>query len=140
MEKKCIEKKYIQSEQGIVYYWIGGNQSENANCIVFTHGMTADHTMFDKQVEYFSKEYKIITWDVPLNGESRPYEGFSYNTVANELKRILDEEKVERAILIGQSMGGYICQEFAIQYPEKVRAFVAADTNPFGHYYYSKWE
>lgn len=135
-----MEKKYIQSEQGRVYYWIGGNFSENANCIIFTHGMTADHTMFDKQVEYFNKEYKIITWDVPLHGKSRPYEGFTYNTVANELKRILDEEKVEKGILIGQSMGGYICQEFAIQYPGKVKAFVAVDTNPFGHYYYSKYE
>lgn len=135
-----MENKSICSKYGVVHYWVGGKNSENANCIVFTHGMIADHTMFNKQVEYFSKEYKIITWDLPLHGKSRPYEGFSYNSVSNELKRILDEEKVGRAILVGQSMGGYICQEFAIQYPEKVRTFVAVDTNPFGHYYYSKWD
>ncbi|WP_028307999.1 alpha/beta fold hydrolase [Desulfitibacter alkalitolerans] len=135
-----MEKRYIQSEHGIIYYWIGGNQSKNANCIVFTHGMTADHTMFDKQVECFSEEYRIITWDVPLHGESRPYDEFSYYNVAYELKRILDKEKIDKVILVGQSMGGYVCQEFAIQYPEKVSAFVAVDTNPFGHCYYSKWE
>jgi len=133
-------KKNIQSERGIIYYWISGNQSKNANCIVFTHGMTADHTMFDKQVEHFSKEYKVITWDVPLHGESRPYEGFSYYNVSRELKEILNVEGIDTAIFIGQSMGGYVCQEFAIQYPEKVKAFVAVDTNPFGHYYYTKWE
>lgn len=135
-----MKKKSIQSEHGIIYYWIGGDQNIDANCIVFTHGMTADHTMFDKQVDCFGKEYKIITWDMPLHGESRPYDEFSYYNVAYELKKILDAEKVVRVILVGQSMGGYVCQEFAIQYPEKVKAFLAVDTNPFGHYYYAKWE
>lgn len=135
-----MEKKSIKSEHGIIYYWIGGNKNEDASCIIFTHGMTADHTMFDMQVGYFGEKYKIITWDMPLHGESRPYDNFSYYNVAYELKNILDVEKVDKVILVGQSMGGYVCQEFAIQYPEKVKAFVAVDTNPFGHYYYSKWE
>lgn len=102
--------------------------------------MTADHSMFDKQVEYFSKEYKVITWDIPLHGESRPYNNFTYNNAIEELYTILKVEKVNKIILVGQSMGGYICQEFAIHFPEKVIAFVAVDTTPFGHYYYSKWE
>lgn len=135
-----MEKKKIKSQHGTIYYWIDGNHSKDSRCIVFTHGMTADHTMFDKQVEYFRKEYKIITWDVPLHGESRPYEGFSYYNVAQELNGILKIERIDKVILVGQSMGGYVCQEFAIQYPEKVKAFIAVDTNPFGHYYYSKWE
>lgn len=135
-----MEKKSINSEYGTTYYWLGGNQSKDSRCIVFTHGMTADHTMFDKQVECFTKEYKIIVWDVPLHGESRPYEDFSYYNVAQELNCILNTEKINKIILVGQSMGGYVCQEFAIQYPDKVIAFVAVDTNPFGHYYYSKWE
>jgi pimeloyl-ACP methyl ester carboxylesterase len=52
----------------------------------------------------------------------------------------LQAEEIDKAILVGQSMGGYACQQFVIQYPEKVEAFIAVDTNPFGHYYYSKWE
>ena len=135
-----MEKKSVSSEHGTTYYWVGGNDSENSQCIVFTHGMTADHTMFDKQIEYFREEYKIITWDVPLHGESRPYKEFSYKNLAQELNCILNTEGIHKIILVGQSMGGYVCQEFSIQYPEKVKAFVAVDTNPFGHYYYSKWD
>ena len=82
-----MEKKNIKSQYGTVYYWIGGNQSKDSECIIFIHGMTADHTMFDKQVEYFKKEYKIITWDIPLHGESRPYEYFSYYNVVEEIGR-----------------------------------------------------
>lgn len=132
-------KKLIESESGKVYYWIGGKE-EDGVCMVFTHGMTADHTMFDKQVEYFSKKYKVITWDMPLHGESRSYSNFTYRKAAQELNTILEIENINKVILIGQSMGGYVSQKFGIHYPEKVKAFVAVDTNPFGHEYYAKWE
>lgn len=135
-----MDKKKIESQEGTIYYWMGGNQREDNLCIVFTHGMTADHTMFDKQVEYFSDKYKIITWDLPLHGESRPYDNFSYRNAARELKLILDTENLSSVILVGHSMGGYVCQEFAAQYGERIKAFVGVDTTPFGHSYYSKWE
>lgn len=135
-----IENKKIQSKNGNVYYWIGGNQNSDARCIIFVHGLTADHSMFDKQVDYFSKEFKVITIDVPLHGKSRPYKDFSLKNVTGELMKILDTENLSQVVLVGQSMGGYICQEFAIHYPNKVQGFIGVDTNPFGHYYYPKWE
>jgi len=135
-----MENKEIQSDAGTISYWIGGNTGAHAKCIVFIHGMTADHTMYNKQVEYFRNEYRIITLDVPLHGESRPYINFSLYNVAKEVKNILDMEKINKVILVGQSMGGYISQEIASHYPEKVSGFIAVDSNPFGHYYYAKWE
>jgi len=135
-----LEHKIIQSENGNIHYWIGGNQNQDAKCIVFIHGMTADHTMFDRQVDYFSQEFKVITIDLPLHGKSRPYMNFSYQNAVHELLKILDTENLSQVILVGQSLGGYVCQEFAINYPKKVQAFIGIDTNPFGHYYYPKWQ
>lgn len=137
-----MEHKSINSERGIVHYWINRNHDENSRCIVFTHGLTANHIMFEKQVNYFSDQYTVITWDVPLHGESRPYRDFSYKNAAADLKEILDTENVSKAILVGMSMGGYPCQEFALQYSDSVLAFIALDTTPFGLDYYSssdKW-
>ncbi|MCB2353493.1 alpha/beta fold hydrolase [Clostridium estertheticum] len=130
-----MKHKSVKSERGITHYWI--NEIENARCIVFTHGLTANHMMFEKQVEYFSTKYTVITWDVPLHGESRPYTNFSYENTAIELKTILDVENIQQVILVGMSMGGYPSQEFAIQYPNKVIAFIALDTTPLGQSYYS---
>lgn len=135
-----MKQKTIKSKNGIVHYWIGGSQRKNSTCIVFNHGMTADHSMFDQQIDYFIEEYRVITWDIPLHGESRPYKNFTYSNVVKELNEILKKEDIEKVILVGQSMGGYICQEFARYYPEKIEAFIAVGTNPFGHYYYSDWE
>ena len=132
-----MEHKSVKSDRGTTHYWIKRNSNEKARCIVFTHGLTANHMMFEKQVEYLSDEYTVITWDVPLHGEYRPYTNFSYENTAIELKSILDTENIQQVILVGMSMGGYPSQEFAIQYPDKVSGFIALDTTPFGLSYYS---
>lgn len=131
------EHKWIESINGRVHYWVSNKGSETT-CIVFTHGLTADHTMFEKQVEFFAKEYCVLTWDIPLHGLSRPYSDFTYYNAAKELKTILDIEGIDKVILVGMSMGGYPCQEFASLFPGYVEGFVALDTTPFGLEYYSK--
>jgi pimeloyl-ACP methyl ester carboxylesterase len=135
--RNMVEKSVV-SERGTTYYWIDRNENQDAGCIVFTHGLTADHTMFKKQVEYFKEGYTVITWDVPLHGKSRPYNDFSYRNTAVDLKNILEAENIGSAVLVGMSMGGYPSQMFASLYPEKVEGFVALDTTPFGLEYYSK--
>lgn len=132
------EHKQIESKNGVVHYWIDRNVNKDAKCIVFTHGLTADHSMFERQVDYFEKKYSVITWDVPLHGLSRPYQDFSYYQTATELKTILEKERIEKVILVGMSMGGYPSQEFASRYPDMVEGFIALDTTPFGMKYYSK--
>lgn len=91
-----MNHKSVKSKRWTTHYWIYKNPDINAKCIVFTHGLTANHIMFEKQVEYFSSKYTIITWDVPLHGESRPYNDFSYKNTALELKTILDFENIKR--------------------------------------------
>ncbi|MGL4344744.1 MAG: alpha/beta fold hydrolase [Cellulosilyticaceae bacterium] len=133
-----MEHKQVKSQYGVTHYWISHSSDVRAKTIVFTHGVTADHTMFEKQVEYFQKEYTIIVWDVPLHGLSRPYKTFSYTNAANELNSILQVEHIQKVVLVGMSMGGYPSQEFGRLYPEKVEGFIALDTTPFGIKYYSK--
>mgnify|MGYP003818183745 CR=1 FL=1 len=54
------EHKQIQSDNGITHYWIMRNTNKAAKCIVLTHGLTADHSMFEKQVEYFQENCSVI--------------------------------------------------------------------------------
>lgn len=132
-----MEHKEIKAKGGIVHYWI--DRAEDCqNCIVFFHGVTADHIMFEKQIAYFSGKYTILLWDIPMHGLSRPYVGFSYQDTATILHEILNKEKIETVFLVGMSMGGYPCQHFAALYPHMVKGFVALDTTPLGMTYYSK--
>lgn len=88
----AVQHKQIAARGGTVHYWV--DRREGAECLVFTHGVTADHTMFEKQVERFAGRYTLILWDVPMHGLSRPYAGFSYRETAQILLSILDAEGI----------------------------------------------
>lgn len=133
-----MNHRTISGLGGTVHYWISRPENTCKGAIVFTHGLTADHTMYEKQIEFFKDEYTIITWDVPLHGLSMPYEGFSYERAAKDLHTILEQEAIEKVFLVGMSMGGYPSQVFASLYPEKTLCFIGIDTTPFDPEYYSK--
>ena len=133
-----MEHKTILGVGGTVHYWISRPCGMPKGTIVFTHGLTANHTMFEKQIAYFQNEYVVITWDVPMHGLSIPYQSFSYENTARDLNSILEQECIEKVCLAGMSMGGYSSQMFAHLYPQKVQCFIGIDTTPFGLAYYSK--
>lgn len=132
-------EKHITSQRGKTFYWTNEKATENPT-IIFSHGLTADHTLFDKQIDSLSKVYNLITWDYPLHGKSRPYINFTYEHAVNELKSILDAESIEEVILVGQSAGGYISQAFIHTYPNMVKGFVGIGTTPLEKKYYKKSE
>lgn len=131
-----MEKKWVESSRGRTYYWI--SRRAGAPVLVFLHGLSADHTLFDKQIDYFRENYTVLAWDAPAHGASRPYADFTMLHCAVELKRVLDAEEIRRCVLVGQSMGGMIAQTFIAHWPERVRGFVGVDTCPMDPAFYSK--
>lgn len=125
----------ITDSAGNIVYWKSDLFDSSRDTLFFLHGLTANHTMFEQQFPFFEKTCNIIAWDAPAHGESRPYSGFTYEKAAHGMKRILDECGVPSAVLVGQSMGGFIAQAFICRYPEMARAFVAIDSTPYGDYY-----
>ncbi len=133
-----MTRKSVSTASGEVVYYTSENWDCGRDTLVFLHGLTADHTMFDPQFEYFKVKYNIIAWDAPAHGKSRPFADFTYPKAAEALKQIFDENGVTSASIAGQSMGGYIAQSFIKRYPETVKAFIGIDTTPYGEGYYSK--
>lgn len=111
-------EKNISSESGKTYYWTEKRNSPFS--LVFLPGLTANHQLFDRQIEVFSEQYDIIVWDAPAHGKSRPYKDFSYHNAAEELKNILNMEGIKQAVLIGQSAGGFVAQSFYKKYADMV--------------------
>lgn len=106
-----------------IHYWLGG--AADRPLVVFTHGATMDHAMFDEQVRALLPDYRVLTWDVRGHGESRPLQGdFTLADCAADLIALLDKVGVEQAVLVGQSMGGYISQYAYLYHPERVQAMV----------------
>jgi len=106
-----------------LHYWLTGPTT--APLIVFTHGVSMDHTMFAAQVDALRHHYRLLTWDVRGHNESQPMgRDFSIQLVVEDLAALLDQLGYHQAILVGHSMGGLVSQEFLFRYPERVMALV----------------
>lgn len=104
-------------------------------------GLSADHHLFDKQLDYFSNKYNCLVWDAPAHGLSRPFElNYTMRDMARFLNEIFELEHIFMPVLIGQSLGGYISQMYMIMYPNTVSGFISIDSCPMSRKYYSWWE
>ncbi len=120
---------------GGIHYWVNGIQ-DSSSTLVFLPGLTADHRLFEKQVEYFGGRCKVLVWDAPGHFRSRPFVlDFSLMDEARWLREILDAEGIARPVLIGQSMGGYVAQCFMELYPGRAAGFISIDSAPLQRRY-----
>jgi pimeloyl-ACP methyl ester carboxylesterase len=102
-------------------YWLDG--PAGAPLVVFSHGATCDHTMFDDQVPAVTARYRMLAWDMRGQGASRPADPpFSCARAARDLAALLDHLGEGKVALIGQSIGGNVGQEFIFLYPERCAA------------------
>lgn len=134
-----MEQRQLVTERGCVFYWYS-KCSDADTTLVLLHGLTADHTLFERQVSHYWGKVSILCWDAPAHGKSRPYQGFSYHDAAEVLRGILNQEQIGEAIFVGQSMGGYVIQTLIKQEPKIVKGFIGIDTCPFGERYYSRMD
>ncbi|MDB8553557.1 alpha/beta fold hydrolase [Turicibacter sanguinis] len=86
--------------------------------ILFIHGWPLNHNMWEYQVEYLTKlGYRCITLDLRGYGKSdRPYYGYDYDTMASDIKAVIDTLKLKNITLVGHSMGAAIAIRYMLNY------------------------
>ncbi|MCY7016868.1 alpha/beta hydrolase [Streptococcus sanguinis] len=135
-----IEKTY-ETSSGVIHYWINDMYASAKSALIFLPGLTADHRLFDKQIEYFKDKYRVLVWDAPGHASSYPFKlNFSLFDMTKWLDRIFVKERIENPILIGQSMGGYVGQTYAQLFPEKLKGLVTIDSPSLQRNYYTAME
>lgn len=127
---------------GDIRYWTNPFVAQRVT-LVFLPGLTADHTLFDKQVEAFESSYNLLVWDAPGHAKSRPFRlEFTLQDKVRWLHEILANYITDGShpALIGQSMGGYVAQEYAALYPGEVAGVVCIDSAPLERAYITSIE
>jgi 3-oxoadipate enol-lactonase len=96
--------------------------------VVFLHAFPLNRTMWDPQVGALVAEYRCIPIDFRGFGDSTPVPPYTMDRYADDVAGVLDTLQIERAVIVGLSMGGYVSFAFWRRHRERVRAFVLADT------------
>jgi len=112
-----------------IEYQDGGQGSP----VLLGHGYSATGRMWDGQRAALGERYRIISWDMRGHGQTEsPDDPAQYSaalTVA-DMRALLQHCGVERAVVGGLSLGGYVALAFYRAHPELVRALVICDSGP----------
>lgn len=119
----------FKSSYGNIYYEIHGQ--DNSTVVAFLHGILMNHKMFEKQIDAFRDEYKLLLWDMPEHGQSvKLQRDFDFSVVADCFIELLDELKIQEVILVGVSLGGWVSQFIAQRHPDRVKALALEGSTP----------
>ncbi len=110
----------------ITYY----EEAGSGEPLVLIRGLGSDLQAWALQVPALAKHFLVITYDNRGAGRSSsPDKPYSIEGMADDLAALLGELKVEKASILGYSMGGMIAQEFALKYPAKVDKLILLGTS-----------
>ena len=96
-------------------------KGEDADWVVFIHGIGGSTKTWKKQIDDFSKNHNILLLDLAGHGNSRDKESeHNLLTIPDEIKEVLDSINIEKAHFVGMSLGTLILIFYTLIYPDTV--------------------
>jgi len=98
--------------------------------VVFIHAFPTDQRLWQPQREGLKNHFRVITLDLWGFGKSASVDGqaVTMTEYADEVKQLFDQLHIQKAIIGGESMGGYIALAFLQKYPDQVKGLILSDT------------
>lgn len=111
-----------------IYYEIHG--PSEAPPIIFIEGWGYSLWMWFRQIPFLKEKYRCIVFDNRGVGKSsKPNYPYTMEMFANDAVSLMDALDIQTAHILGISMGGFIAQQIAISYPDKVRSLILVSTS-----------
>ena len=127
-ELLAIETGVAKFGQSEIYYEIAGS---GAPTVILMHGGMLDCHMWDEQFEVLAKTHRVLRYDASAHGNS-PLPPDAYWDHA-DLRELMNHLEIERAVLVGLSLGGKTAINLALENPERVEAIVAVSSGLSGY-------
>ena len=110
-----------------LYSKIYGDKTQDLIIIHGLFGMSDNWNSLGKQ---FSKYYKVHLIDLRNHGKSPHAEDFDYKVMCEDILEYMEDNNIQKPILLGHSIGGKVAMKFAFTYPEKIEKLIVADISP----------
>lgn len=113
-----------------IAYRIDGDISKPV--LVLSNSIATDMTMWDGQLESFSKLFRVLRFDTRGNGLSdAPVGDYSINRMGMDVLELLDHLEIEKAHFCGLSLGGFIGQWLGAHASERIDRLILVNTSPY---------
>lgn len=119
----AAERGFVAVPEGRLYYEISGE----GDPLIFVHGHSLDRRMWREQVAFFEKHYRVIVYDARGYGKSSKQREDLRFTHCDDLVCLMDALGIEKAHMVGLSMGGFIAGDMLAMHPERLLSCVLAE-------------
>ncbi len=100
--------------------------------VILIHGLGADHTSWAPTIAPLAEKFRVIALDqIGFGRSDKPVINYRVGTLVDFLNGFYKELKIDRASLVGNSLGGFTAAAFALKHPEKVERLVLVDAAGF---------
>jgi pimeloyl-ACP methyl ester carboxylesterase len=104
--------------------------------LIFSHEFAGDYRSWESQVRFFSRRYRVITWNYrgyPPSEVPDDPQAYSEEQLVEDLHGLLSQLGIQQAHIAGLSMGGAVALKLGIAHPEICRSLVIAGTGTGSH-------
>ncbi len=122
-----VEKGFLRINDAQIYY----EQAGAGDCIILIHGFAMDTRIWDRQFDLLARHHRVVRYDLRGFGRSDLPEA-PYSTL-DDLRVMMDRLSIEKATIVGISLGGSLAVEFALTYPERITSLVLAGSTLRGY-------
>ncbi len=101
--------------------------------VLLTHGYSATAGMWRGQLERLSSDYRLVAWDMRGHGQTGSPDDpslYSEDHTVDDMAALLDHLGIEKAVIGGLSLGGFMSLAFNVKYPGRVLALMLFDCGP----------
>ncbi len=115
---------YLTTDDQVKLYY---EDSGAGRPILFIHEFSGDYRAWELQVRYFARRYRCITYNArgyPPSEVPNSVDKYSQRRAVDDAVGVLDHLKIEKAHIVGLSMGGFAALNFGIHYPERAFSLV----------------
>ena len=117
---------YATTDDGVKLYF---EETGAGTPIVFVHEFAADHRSWEMQMRHFGQRHRCITYGArgypPSDVPEKP-ERYSQDRATDDILAVLDHLKIDKAHVVGLSMGGFASLHFGFRHPARARSLVVA--------------
>jgi 3-oxoadipate enol-lactonase len=111
-----------------IYY----EEQGSGPALILLHGLTSNLSMFATEIEYLQRQFRVIALDARGHGKSGKPARYTLEDHVNDVLALMDFLHLERASILGISMGSYIAQGIAVAAPERVDKLILVSAKPEG--------
>lgn len=134
-EAKNRVSGFVDVSGARLYYEMAGSGEP----VVLLHGGMLDRRMWDGQFEFLAQRYRVVRYDDRYCGKTEATLDAGDYVSYQDLYQILQALDIEKATLIGLSLGARVSIDFAIAYPERVRKLIAISPGLSGYDFVDSW-